>query len=743
MTLRKLFDLIFILTLSTLLVSCSKDDGGKSDLKSIVEFSIANVEGAVYEKSKTITVDIPYNADVKNMKPVIVVSPKANVVPSSGESVDFTNPVRYVVIAEDRSTQEYWVTVTVFKRDGKAITNYVVGDVVGIIDETEKTIALVFPPDSDLTKLTPTISISEGATISTASGKVVNLTEPVVYTVTAEDGKTTKYTVSATLDKRVGAKITNFKVGGIEATINEADQTITATLPVGTDLTKLLPVISISEGATISPASGKVTNFTNPVVYTVTAENGTKGKYTVTLSVAKRTDKVIIDFRIGDVTATIDEKDHTINAVLPKGYDLTKLSPMIIISEGATVSPVSNKVTNFTNPVVYTVTAEDGSTQKYTANITLAKSSEKAITSFKFKNTLATINEKNHTITAERPVGTSFLEQSPIITVSEGAKVSPASGEVTNFSNPVTYTVTAEDGSAQKYVVTLTGTKNTENSIFYFAAGSEQAIINQTDLTITCTYPIGTDLTNLKTFMEISSGAIVTPKAGETVNFTNPVKYKVTAENGVTKTYTVTLKTGAYQTEVTRVSGSRGINIITPYEDYSASISGVFSKTGNNTVNLYNSTNKYTLNAERIDSRVLECIIPKDLKPGVYTLSVTSGGVTGVYPEKVTIHDPEIPVITSLSKTSLSKSNLKKQEIVITGYNFTLSGAYEELFVGVRKEGAGATDFTGVHSILTKNPLDTEIRFFWYEGINDVGVYYITVMKNSKISNSIRVEITE
>jgi hypothetical protein len=57
-------------------------------------------------------------------------------------------------------------------------------------------------------------------------------------------------------------------------------------MPYGTDLTNLVPTITVSAGATINPASGVTQNFTNPVVYTVTAEDGVTTKaWTVNVSV--------------------------------------------------------------------------------------------------------------------------------------------------------------------------------------------------------------------------------------------------------------------------------------------------------------------------------------------------------------------------------------------------------------------------------------------------------------------------
>ncbi len=69
-------------------------------------------------------------------------------------------------------------------------------------------------------------------------------------------------------------------------------------------------------------------------------------------------------------TGVIDDTAKTIAATLPSNTDLTALAPEVTTSEKAGVSPTGAQ--DFTGPIAYTVTAEDGSTAIYTATITLA-----------------------------------------------------------------------------------------------------------------------------------------------------------------------------------------------------------------------------------------------------------------------------------------------------------------------------------------------------------------------------------
>ncbi|WP_425393071.1 cadherin domain-containing protein [Ekhidna sp.] len=68
----------------------------------------------------------------------------------------------------------------------------------------------------------------------------------------------------------------------------------------------------------------------------------------------------------------------------------------------------------------------------------------------------AVIDEGAHTVTAEAVAGTDISTITPSITISTNASISPDTGVEQDFSSPVTYAVTAEDGSSQDWNVTIT-----------------------------------------------------------------------------------------------------------------------------------------------------------------------------------------------------------------------------------------------------------------------------------------------
>jgi beta-xylosidase len=78
-----------------------------------------------------------------------------------------------------------------------SLTDANVLKVAPIVDSAGKKVTFPVKPGTDLGKLAPTFSLVPGAVSSPASGTDVDLTTPVTYTVTAPDGTTAEWTLSA------------------------------------------------------------------------------------------------------------------------------------------------------------------------------------------------------------------------------------------------------------------------------------------------------------------------------------------------------------------------------------------------------------------------------------------------------------------------------------------------------------------------------------------------------------------
>ena len=172
-------------------------------------------------------------------------------------------------------------------------------------------------PDTGAYKIS--VSTPKGGTITTSRTKA-NAGDEIIVTVTPDDGyQMVSGSLTYTLAKEGGetktitnnrftmpagdvsitckwetatttAKgITSFSINGVAGAVNNSTNTITITMPRGTDVTKLTPVIATNGVKSLTPGNGETVNFTNAVTYTVAMEDGSSKTYTVTVYVDKGT----------------------------------------------------------------------------------------------------------------------------------------------------------------------------------------------------------------------------------------------------------------------------------------------------------------------------------------------------------------------------------------------------------------------------------------------------------------------
>jgi len=116
----------------------------------------------------------------------------------------------------------------------------------------------------------------------------------------------------------------------------------------------------------------------------------------------------------------------------------------------------------------------------------------------------------------------------------------PQAEQVTDYSRPVIYTVTAENRSTLSYVVTVTeAPKSNQNTLTGFKVkeyDSTTIIDNQVNV-ITLTLPIEADLTNLTVILEAAPYASTDPASGTNLNLNNLKTVTVKAQNGEIRMY--------------------------------------------------------------------------------------------------------------------------------------------------------------------------------------------------------------
>ncbi|MDR2085960.1 MAG: DUF5018 domain-containing protein [Dysgonamonadaceae bacterium] len=172
------------------------------------------------------------------------------------------------------------------------------------------------------------------------------------------------------MDLTGGVDIISFSVDGVEGVINQKAQTIKVLLPTNVDLSALKPVITLSDGASVTPASDETVDFSNsentPIEYKVVNKN----RYNTYKVRVENIKAKITLFRIGTYVGNIDEVNRTISVYLPKGTDVTALVPTVQYTEGATITPADGAPVDFADAVVYTLSYV-GETFQYTVTVLL------------------------------------------------------------------------------------------------------------------------------------------------------------------------------------------------------------------------------------------------------------------------------------------------------------------------------------------------------------------------------------
>lgn len=350
------------------------------------------------------------------------------------------------------------------------IDRVTIGGSVGSIDAAARTVTVKLPKNVDRSQLTVDVEVGTGLIANSVAGSVAQ--GSLAYQVTPYDpAYGTKYNaLSATWriiieTGKPDNLVTSFTVTADDgktryAKIDETNKTIFLNLPEGTDLSAITPVV-VHTGTAVtlegSALDGSISfDFTNsettPLTMVVTNSNfALRTEYRVTVTARKSSENYITAYKLGDAEGVIDGDNIAIT--IPYAMDLAAVETEITISESAALTaPDALKEGENT----YTVTAEDGTERVYTVTITrTAVATGRQILSFTYGAVAGTIDQVNGTISLGLPAGTSTTF-APAIRVSDFATVTPASGEARDFSKPVKYKVTAQNGSTTTYTVTVT-----------------------------------------------------------------------------------------------------------------------------------------------------------------------------------------------------------------------------------------------------------------------------------------------
>lgn len=279
-----------------------------------------------------------------------------------------------------------------------SVHSFQINDRTASIDEERLTISLHFAPDwswEQIPQITRsgtgyefldadgnTVGPDKKGQIDFSKAKMLRLYEDLTSYAQADknvEGLSyhKDYELKFTQGNSAECELLSYSVGvaGEQIDWSADGKTITVTIPYATDWNTLKSSYTISYDATIAMLNGEGFEHseTTPIQYAVTAENG-KDQRTYSVIVKKvppATGNEIESFYCGSLEGTIDNDAKTITLELPEG-STKRFAPQITISEFAVVEPASGVLQDFTEPVPYTVTAQNGDTRTYKVIVTVS-----------------------------------------------------------------------------------------------------------------------------------------------------------------------------------------------------------------------------------------------------------------------------------------------------------------------------------------------------------------------------------
>jgi hypothetical protein len=290
---------------------------------------------------------------------------------------------------------------------------------------------------------------------------------------------------------------------------------IMVTVPSGTDLGKLTPLVECAPGASVtSPPpntfigpNGPIWmwdegDYSRPTTWVAKGLNGVTQEYTVVVNEAVNTDCAITDIAFSNtaevsaphIEQPIGTETGIITVTVPTDTIVIALKPVFSYVGTEVKWADSDDLTNqskdkelplldppgiidFTDPQYFRVYAQSGATKLYQVTVQVALSGEAIITGFVINGypdrpgivTQPVGSATAGTITVTLPTTTILTNLTPLITY-KGKTLSPASGAANDFTSQKTYTVTAwNETTTRAYDVTVTAEPtSTDTGIFDF-----------------------------------------------------------------------------------------------------------------------------------------------------------------------------------------------------------------------------------------------------------------------------------
>ncbi len=376
----------------------------KSDDTRIYDFGFTQeTSDAIIDTiNHTITAEVASTANITNLVAYFSINDYAeayvnNVLQSSFFTTnDFTNSVEYKIEAQNGDTLIWTVAVTQEEESSAAeMLAYAIPEEAfpAIINPAINMVTVEVPNGTDVSNLvadfalSPNASASIGGVVQTSGVTANDFSSNVTYNVFAEDSTQKDWTVNIVEISDTATDILSFSFNEQTgpATIDDDNYTVDIEVNGKANLSSLIASYTLSSGAsakigTVDQTLGITANdFSAPVVYTITAANGSDTRdWTVNVSQAALSgENDILAFSLPDMigAATIDNGTHSITISVPRSTNMADMIATFTLSDYAIakvdgIMQLSGTTHNdFSGTVVYEVIAQDETSQDWAVKV--------------------------------------------------------------------------------------------------------------------------------------------------------------------------------------------------------------------------------------------------------------------------------------------------------------------------------------------------------------------------------------
>ena len=658
------------------------------------------------------------------------------------------NQIVIEVTAHNGTTKNtYKLNIEREKNSDNLVKSIKVSGVTPILND-DGTYSVTLP--NNKTTLTPNdvdVTISDDASIEKSPSINLSTKNDNIYTfkVTAENGDEKTYTIKVTRTKSNDTTLSKVTLTiGSDSSRYCLMENDKCKINVPSDTTKFSLTSEINSESTISPVNG--TEFTmtpteriKDIILTVTAEDGTKKEYTVTVERQKSSNNNLSDIKVDNVSLSDFNKNKlTYNITVPGTTSSVLVSATVEDTGKAVITTdLSNKFSlDFgSNKIEIVVKAENDELKTYTlyiekskrinANLKDLKVDNETITDFNKDKTEYTLDDVPFNKTE---LNISAIAEDTLAKVSGTGNIKLKTGD-----NKIIITVTAHDTSVVKnYIINVRREKNSDNKVKSIKVSGVTPTLNA-DGTYSATLPNNkTTLTPSDVDVTVSEDALIekSPAISLTTKNDNVYTFKVTSENGDEKTYTIKVtRTKSNDTSIKKVTLTIGTDssrycLLT---DNKCKI-GVPSDTTNFSLSSEINSESVITPANGTEFTMSSTERIKDI-----TLTVTAeDGTQNEYTVTVEREKSSNNNLSDIKVDNVSVSGFNKDKLI---YNLTVPGATDSVSVSAVVEDTGkATITTDLSNKFNLNFGSNQIDIIVTAENGDLKTYTLFIERSKRVN---------